>query len=133
MAATVNTAMFDARNGVSREYTPIFVAPTAPPGTHRRAAVVQAAYVRLRAFYPAQLDRFDNQRTLSLAEFNGDDPAKVRRGIDWGEKHSGRRGGGAALQRRGAQAAHDGRGMMTADLEGNDSRCGAQWSRSSGR
>ena len=25
MAATVNTAMFDARNGVSRTYTPIFV------------------------------------------------------------------------------------------------------------
>src|SRR5262245_46639139 len=40
MAATVNTAMFDARNGVSRHYTPIFVTETAPAGTHRRAAVV---------------------------------------------------------------------------------------------
>ena len=37
MAATVNTAMFDARNGVSRHYTPIFVTETAPPGTHRRS------------------------------------------------------------------------------------------------
>jgi len=85
MAATVNTAMFDARNGASQTYTPIFVTRTAPPGTHRRAAVVQAAYVSLKAFYPTQLARFDNQRTLSLAEFNGDDSAKVRRGIDWGE------------------------------------------------
>ena len=85
MAATVNTAMFDARNGVSRTYTPIFVTQTAPPGTHRRAAVVQAAYVTLKAFYPAQLARFDKQRAMSLAEFNGDDPAKVQRGIDWGE------------------------------------------------
>ena len=85
MAATVNTAMFDARNGVGRNYTPIFVAQTAPPGTHRRAAVVQAAYASLKAFHPAQLARFDKQRTVSLAEFNGDDPGKVRRGIDWGE------------------------------------------------
>jgi hypothetical protein len=59
MAATVNTAMFDARNGVGRNYTPIFVTQTAPPGTHRRAAVVQAAYVSLKAFYPEQLARFD--------------------------------------------------------------------------
>ena len=85
MAATVNTAMFDARNGVSRKYTPIFVTQTAPPGTQRRAAVVQAAYVTLKAFYPAQLARFDNQRLLSLAEFKGDDSASVQRGIDWGE------------------------------------------------
>jgi hypothetical protein len=85
MAATVNTAMFDARNGVSRKSTPILVTQTAPPGTHRRAAVVQAAYVTLKAFYPAQQARFDNQRVLSLAEFRGDDPATVQRGIDWGE------------------------------------------------
>ncbi len=86
MAATVNTAMFDARNGVSQRYTPIFVTQTALLGTHRRAAVVQAAYVTLKAFYPAQLARLDTQRALSLAEFKGDDPAKVQHGIDWGEK-----------------------------------------------
>jgi hypothetical protein len=85
MAATVNTAMFDARNGVSRKYTPIFVTQAAPPGTHPRAAVVQAAYVTLKAFYPAQLARFDDQRALSLAEFKGEDPAKVQRGLNWGE------------------------------------------------
>ncbi len=85
MAATVNTAMFDARNGVSQKYRPIFVTQTAPPGTHRRAAVVQAAHITLKAFYPAQLARFDKQRALSLAAFNGDEPANVQRGIDWGE------------------------------------------------
>jgi hypothetical protein len=86
MAATVNTAMFDARNGVSRTYTPIFVTQTAPPGTHRRAAVVQAAYVTLKAFYPAQASRFDNQRASSLAEFKGDVPASIQRGIDWARR-----------------------------------------------
>ncbi|MGH7301721.1 MAG: vanadium-dependent haloperoxidase [Candidatus Rokuibacteriota bacterium] len=86
MAATVNTAMFDARNGVSRKYTPIFVTQTAPPGTHRRAATVQAAYVTLKAFYPEQLARFDKQRSVSLAEFKGDDAAHVQRGVEWGEQ-----------------------------------------------
>jgi hypothetical protein len=85
MAATVNTAMFDARNGVSRTHTPIFVTQTAPAGTHRRAAVVQAAYVTLRAFHPAQLPRLDRQRAASLAEFGSDDAGAVQRGIDWGE------------------------------------------------
>lgn len=85
MAATVNTAMFDARNGVSQKYTPIFVTQTAPPGTHPRAAVVQAAYVTLKSFYPTQLGRFDNQRALSFAQFAGDDPAKIQKGIQWGE------------------------------------------------
>src|SRR5262245_54297828 len=85
MAATVNTAMFDARNGIGRRYTPLFVTGTAPPGTHRRAAVVQAAYVALKAFYPEQAARFDTQRASSLAEFHGDDPASVQRGIAWGE------------------------------------------------
>src|SRR6266545_375282 len=85
MAAAVNAAMFDARNGVSQKYRPIFVTQIAPPGTHRRAAVVQAAHITLKAFYPAQLARFDKQRALSLAAFNGDEPANVQRGIDWGE------------------------------------------------
>ena len=86
MAATVNTAMFDAGNGVSRTYAPIFVTEPAPAGTHRRAAIVQAAYVTLRAFYPEQAARFDAQRAGSLARFNRDDPAAVRRGVEWGER-----------------------------------------------
>ena len=86
MAATVNIAMFDAGNGVSRRFTPIFVTEAAPADTHARAAIAQAAYVTLKAFYPTQLALFDTQRALSLAEFGRDDAAKVKRGIDWGEK-----------------------------------------------
>lgn len=85
IAAAVNTAMFDARNAVSRKYTPIFVTQAAPSGIHRGAAVVQAAYVTLTTFFPAQRARFDTQRALSLTEFDRDDPAAVRRGIEWGE------------------------------------------------
>ena len=86
MAATVNSAMFDAQNGVGRQrYRPIFVTDRAPRGTHRRAAMVQAAYVTLTSFYPAQLSRFDEERALSLAEFDDDDSAEVQRGLEWGE------------------------------------------------
>ncbi|PYS27171.1 MAG: hypothetical protein DMG11_17290 [Acidobacteria bacterium] len=86
VAATVNTAMFDAQNSIGQQrYRPIFVTDRAPRGTHRRAAIVQAAYVTLKSFYPAQLSRFDEQRALSLAEFDGDDWLEVQRGIDWGE------------------------------------------------
>jgi len=86
MAATVNAAMFDAQNAIGRQaYTPIFVTDRAPHGTHSRAAIVQAAYVTLKSFYPAQLSRFDEQRALSLAEFKGDDSTAVQRGLEWGE------------------------------------------------
>lgn len=50
MAATVNSAMFDAQNGVGRQrYRPIFVTDRAPHETDARAAVVQAAYVTFSA------------------------------------------------------------------------------------
>jgi hypothetical protein len=94
MAATVNTAMFDARNGVSRAHTPIVVTQTAPPGTHRRAAVVQAADVTLKAFYPAQQARFDQQRALSLTPSSRDlrggpsSPAATGESRTWREKAS---------------------------------------------
>jgi hypothetical protein len=86
MAATVNTAMFDAQNSIGRQrYRAILVTDRAPRGTHRRAAIVQAACVTLKSFYPAQANRFDEQRALSLAEFDDDDAAEVLRGIEWGE------------------------------------------------
>jgi hypothetical protein len=86
MAATVNSAMFDAQNGVGpQRFKPIFVTERAPRETHWRAAMVQAAYVTLKSFYPAQQSRFDEQRALSLAKFDGDDSTEIERGIEWGE------------------------------------------------
>src|SRR3982750_2272130 len=43
LGAIVQTAVFDAYNGIERRYTPIFVEPGAPRGASRRAAVVAAA------------------------------------------------------------------------------------------
>jgi hypothetical protein len=42
VAAIVQSAVFDAVNGVDRRYAPIYVPATAPPGTSWRAAAVQA-------------------------------------------------------------------------------------------
>src|SRR2546426_635293 len=52
VAAMVETAVFDAVNGIERRYTPIHVDPPAScVGASRRAAAVQAAYVILTNFY----------------------------------------------------------------------------------
>ena len=44
VAALVQSAVFDAVNGINPRYTPVFVTPAGPPDASRRAAAVQAAY-----------------------------------------------------------------------------------------
>ena len=53
-AAIVAASVFDAVNGIERHYTPIHVAPAAPPGASNRAAAVQAAYASLVRLFPAK-------------------------------------------------------------------------------
>src|SRR4051812_31605001 len=67
VAAIFQAAVFDAVNGVDRLYTPIYVPAAAPPGASWRAAAVQAAYATLVHLYPNQKDKFDQQRSVSLA------------------------------------------------------------------
>lgn len=91
--AIVHAAMFDALNGIQRRYAPAHTAfdlgGGAAPGSSRRAAVIQAAYVSLVALYPSQKSTFDAERAASLASIV-DDPSDVEtsksiaRGLDWG-------------------------------------------------
>jgi len=46
-AAIVQSAVYDAVNGIERRYEPLHVQPAAAPGASRRAAAVQAAYASL--------------------------------------------------------------------------------------
>jgi hypothetical protein len=88
VAAIVQSAVFDAVNGIERRYAPIHVTPNAPRGASRRAAAIQAAYATLVVLYPAQKDALDAQRQTSLAGItdDGDDDSKsVQRGIAWGQ------------------------------------------------
>ena len=93
VAAMVQTAVFDAVNGVDRRYTPIHVAP--PPscaGASRRAAAVQAAYVILSKVYGAtataanQQPTLDARLTASLAAIKArDNPASIAKGLACGQ------------------------------------------------
>src|ERR1035438_10172324 len=49
VAAIVQAAVFDAVNGISRRYTPIYVPPAAAPGTSKRGAALPAGHSTLRS------------------------------------------------------------------------------------
>lgn len=88
-AATVQTAVFDALNGIERRYGWLRVEPAAPSGASRRAAVVQAAYASLVQLFPAQQAALDARRTASLIAIVNTDAAEnsqsIARGIEWGQ------------------------------------------------
>ncbi len=86
-AAIVHTAIFDAVNGIAREYEPYFVTEAAPPGARADAAAIQAAYVTLKALYAAQSASFDAELADSLANLPGSqgNSVSIARGLAWGE------------------------------------------------
>lgn len=86
-AAIVHTAIFDAVNGIARQYTPYFVTEPAPPGARQEAAAVQAAYTTLKALYPAHTAVLDAQLAWSLAAIPGHQgkSVSIKRGRAWGE------------------------------------------------
>src|SRR6266542_3926106 len=89
VTALVQSAVFDAINGVYNRYTSVHVPPAAPSGASARAAVVQAAYASLLYLYPLQKATLDTQLAASLASLN-DEPGgtfgqSVQRGLAWGQ------------------------------------------------
>jgi len=88
VTALVQSAVFDAVNGVFKRYEPIYVAPAAPNGASARAAAIQAAYASLLNLYPTQKVTLDAQRTISLSALTDEEDLfgqSVRRGIAWGQ------------------------------------------------
>jgi hypothetical protein len=89
-AAIVQSAVFDAVNGVGRKYTPIHVQPAAPRESSARAAAIQAAYASLVRLYPAQQTTLDAQRAASLAALvsrrHGHGQEVIENGICWGQE-----------------------------------------------
>jgi hypothetical protein len=88
-AAIVQSAVFDAVNGIERRCSPIHVPPAAPRGASRRAAAVQAAYVTLVKLYPSQQSTLDQKRAGSLSAISSAAAAEhsvsIARGIAWGQ------------------------------------------------
>jgi hypothetical protein len=87
VAAIVQTAVFDAVNGIERRHTPFHVTPAAAPGASRRAAAVLAAYTTLVSLHPSQKPMFDQQLTASLSSMRAAAPTSVSivRGMEWGQ------------------------------------------------
>jgi hypothetical protein len=81
-AAIVASSVFDAVNGVARQFTPVHVAPAAPHGASRAAAAVAAAHESLIALFPSQQAMLDARYAGSLEEL-GSSPF-VQRGLAWG-------------------------------------------------
>jgi hypothetical protein len=87
IGAIVQASVFDAVNGITRRYAFYHVAPAAPPGASRAAAVAGAAYTALVALIPGQKPLFDAQLAATLAQISEDpsDPGQsVQRGLAWG-------------------------------------------------
>jgi PAP2 superfamily len=86
VAALVQSAVFDAVNGIDRRYTPIRVAPAGPAGASRRAAAVQAAYVILAKLFPTQLPTLDARRTDSFTDIaRRENAGAIAAGTTWGQ------------------------------------------------
>ncbi len=87
IAAIVQTAVFEAVNGITRKYEPYLVTEAAPPGARVDAAVAEAAYTTLKALYPAQAATFDAELADSLASVPGNqgNSQSIARGIAWGQ------------------------------------------------
>jgi membrane-associated phospholipid phosphatase len=87
LGAIVQTAVFDAYNGIARRYSPIFVQPAAPAGASRRAAVIAAAHTALVGLFPTRQAALDARYTASLAALSddgGDGGQSRESGIAWG-------------------------------------------------
>lgn len=86
VAAIVQTAVFDAVNGIDRRYTPIHVPPAGPAGASRDAAAAQAAYATLVQLYPAQKSALDARLAVSLASIGArESSSAIASGIAWGQ------------------------------------------------
>lgn len=86
VAAIVQTAVFDAVNGIERRYTPIHVSPAGPAGASRDAAAVQAAYATLVQLYPTQKGTLDARLAVSLAVLGArENAAAIASGRAWGQ------------------------------------------------
>jgi hypothetical protein len=84
IGAIVQTAVFDAVNGITRryaQYRPEAIA-SAPRGASPAAAAVGAAYTALVTLFPLQKGTFDAQLVATLPRSRG---ASAARGFAWGQ------------------------------------------------
>lgn len=89
--AIVSASVFDAVNGIDRNYRPFFVKTRAPHGASARAAAIQSAYAILVELYttPAQVASLTAERNASIAAISSgpgaEPPHAIQDGMLWGQ------------------------------------------------
>lgn len=85
LGAVVQSAVFDAVNGIARRYTPIHIQPAAPEDASPQAAAAGAAHEALVQLFPAQAATFDAQLAASMRGIKDDeDDQAIAQGLHWG-------------------------------------------------
>ena len=84
--AIVQSAVFDAVNGVTGRYTPYFEPGRAPADSSAGAAAIGAAHQALLLLFPSQQPAYDALLTRTVAELPQRDQAAIDRGLVWGAK-----------------------------------------------
>src|SRR5216684_406949 len=86
LGAIVQSAVFDAVNGIENRYTPIHVKPGAPDEADPHAAVAGAAYETLVRLLPSQVGPLSAALSASLGDQADEgDAASVAAGLAWGK------------------------------------------------
>jgi hypothetical protein len=86
LGAIVQSAVFDAVNGIENRYTPIHVQPGAPDEADPHAAAAGAAYQTLVDLFPSQAPALSAALTASLGDQADEgDAASIAAGLAWGK------------------------------------------------
>ncbi len=88
VGAIVQSAVFDAVNGIAGRYTPMHVVPDAPRGASRAAATAAAAHEALVTLFPAQqsmLDQRFDDTIAQIADASKRDDRSIAEGLQWGK------------------------------------------------
>src|SRR5215472_4463345 len=87
LGAVVQSAVFDAVNGIERRYTPIHVSPAAPEDASVKAAAAAAAHEALVKLFPAQGSLLDAAFAASLRSVDEEEGGRaIAQGVAWGNK-----------------------------------------------
>jgi hypothetical protein len=86
LGAIVQSAVFDAVNGIEHRYTPIHVQPGAPDGADPHAAVAGAAYETLIKLFASQATALNAALAASVGSLQDEgDAGSVAAGLAWGK------------------------------------------------
>jgi hypothetical protein len=86
--AIVNSAIYDAVNGIAQKYEPYLITVQAPPGAREEAAAISAAHTVLTGLYPAQSAFLNDKLAESTAKIPGiqGNSRSIARGLAWGKQ-----------------------------------------------